>query len=243
MKKTLFAIFFATVLLFALPSTGTAQTKNTDFSGIWVLDKTQTGNVPTTVESYTLRVGQDQEQLIVQTILQGEIPRRGMGRGGGGGFPAGGGGGRGGRGGGGGGGRGGGGGDAGGGEGGGLGGGGFSGGFSLPKDVVLGMALQMAIPQATYKLDGKETVIPIERPQGEGQPAQTAGSLALKASWKKNGKLLELQTTRKFKTLQGERSMTSKDRWELSEDGKTLTVKRSADMASGEEAKLVFTKQ
>lgn len=38
--------------------------------------------------------------------------------------------------------------------------------------------------------------------------------------------------------------MTNKDRWELSEDGQTLIVKRTLDMPTGvEEVKLVFTKQ
>lgn len=255
MKRASFAIFFATALLLGLHGRGVAQTRNTDFSGTWVLDKTKTTDLPPTLESYTMKITQDAQQLTVETSLQGELPRRGMGgQGRGGGFPgggAGGGGGRGGRGGGAGGGRGGG-GIGGGGEGGEGGGGGFgggggggfgSGGFSLPKDVVMAMALRTAMPQVTYKLDGKEEVIQIEQPQGEGQPAQAAGSIALKASWKKSGKALELQATRKFKTPQGERSLASKDHWELSDDGKTLIVKRSANMASGEEAKLVFSKQ
>ena len=104
---------------------------------------------------------------------------------------------------------------------------------------------QMGIPQATYKLDGKETVLQLDaRPSGEGQPPQPVGTVALKASWKKGGKMLELQSTRKIKTPEGERSLTSKDRWEMSEDGKTLTVKRAIETPMGaEEAKLVFGKQ
>lgn len=254
MKRIPFAILFATALLFSLHGTGAAQTKPTDFSGTWVLDKTKTTDLPPTLESYTLKVAQDDQQLTVQTELQGELPRRGMGgggQGGGGGFGAGGGGGRGGGrgGGGGGGGFGGGGAGGGGGDGGGGGqggGGGFpggGGGFSMPKDIVMVMALRAAMPLATYKLDGKEEIIQIEARQNADQPAQPGGSIALKASWKKNGKILELQSIRKFKTQQGERSLASKDRWELSEDGKILTVKRAANAASAEEAKLVFSKQ
>lgn len=252
MKKAFLASLFAAAFALGLGAIGIAQTRNSDFSGTWVLDKAKTTDLPSTLESYTMKVAQDAQQLTVETSLQGELPRRGMGgQGRGGGFPGGGAGGGGGRRGGGGGGFGGGGGGGGfggggaGGEGGGgAGGGGFgSGGFSMPKDVVMAMALRTAMPQVTYKLDGKEEVIPIAQPQGEGQPAQPAGSIALKASWKKNGKALELLATRKFKTPQGERSLASKDHWELSDDGKTLVVKRSANLASGEEAKLVFSKQ
>lgn len=109
----------------------------------------------------------------------------------------------------------------------------------------MGMALQMGVQQATYQLDGKETVVELEpRQGGEGQPQQPGGSLVLKASWKKNGKVLELQSTRKINLPDGERSITSKDRWELSEDGQTLTVKRSVEMPMGtQEARLVFSKQ
>ena len=67
----------------------------------------------------------------------------------------------------------------------------------------------------------------------------------MKANWKNNGKVLELQSTRKINTPDGdERSMTGKDRWELSNDGQTLTVKRSVETPMGSnEVKLVFNKQ
>lgn len=110
----------------------------------------------------------------------------------------------------------------------------------------MGMALRLGPQKATFSLDGKETVTPIEqRQQGEGAPAAgPVGSITNKASWKKNGKQLELQSVRKMKTQQGERSFSGKDKWELSEDGKTLTVKRSVELPMGsEEAKLVFSKQ
>jgi hypothetical protein len=216
---------------------------------VWVLDKNKTSDLPPTLESYTMTVKQDAQHLTAETDLKGEIGMRGgpggQGggrRGGGGGFPGGGPGG---------------GGFPGGGPGGGgvpggaPGGGGFPGGgpggdsFSLPKDVIMGMALRMTLPKATYALDGKETTHEIEAREGaEGRPSQPGASLALKASWKKGGKILELQSTRKFKTPEGDRSMTNKDRWELSEDGQTLTVKRTLDMPTGvEEVKLVFTRQ
>jgi hypothetical protein len=114
----------------------------------------------------------------------------------------------------------------------------------MPKEAVMGMALRMATPKATYTLDGQETVVRMETREGsDGRQPQPGGSLALKASWKKSGKALELQSTRKFDTPEGERKTTSKDYWELSGDGQTLTVKRAIDTPMGEEeVKLVFTK-
>jgi len=119
------------------------------------------------------------------------------------------------------------------------------GGFSLPKAAVMGMALRMAPPKAIYSFDGKETVQQVEaRENGDGRPPQPGGSIAFKANWKKGGKTLELQSNRKFETPEGERSMTTKDRWELSEDGNTLAIQRTIDMPMGVEGvKLVFTKQ
>ena len=225
MKKTLYASLFAIALLFGLHAVGAAQTKAADFSGTWVLDKTKTTDLPPTLESYTLKVGQDDQHIAVQTIVQGELPRRGMG-GRGGGAGAGGGGTGGGEG-----------------SGGGFGGGGGGGEFGPPKGVVMSLALQMGLPQTPFTLDGKETVLPLEQRQGEDQPAQNAGTISLKASVKKNGRAIDLQAVRKVKTQQGERSIAIRDHWELSEDGKTLTVKRTAAMGGGAEAKLIFNRQ
>ena len=107
----------------------------------------------------------------------------------------------------------------------------------------MSMALQMGLPQTPFTLDGKETVLPLEQRQGEDQPAQNAGTISLKASVKKNGRAIDLQAVRKVKTQQGERSIAIRDHWELSEDGKTLTVKRTAAMGGGAEAKLIFNRQ
>ena len=235
MKKLLATSLLTVALALGLCDHCFAQSKATDFSGAWVLDKNKTSDLPPTLESYTMTITQDAQQLTVETDMKGEISMRGGpgGQSGGrrGGGPGGGPGG---------------GGPGGGGFPGGPGGGGpGGGGFSLPIDVIMGMALRMVLPKATYSLDGKETTHEIEARRGaEGQPSQPGASLALKASWKKGGKILELQSTRKFKTPEGDRSMTNKDRWELSEDGQTLIVKRTLDMPTGvEEIKLVLTRQ
>ena len=225
MKKLLTTSLLTVALTLGLYGVRAAQSKTTDFSGAWTLDKSRTSDLPPTLESYTLTVTQDAQQLTVETDLQGEIVVRGGPGGPGGG-------------------RGGGGGRSGGGFPGGIGfpgGGGMGGG--IPKDRVMAMALQTAPPKVAYTLDGKGTVLRME--ECEGGSGQPGGTLTVKARWKNGGRILELQSTRQLKTPDGnERSMTSKDRWELSEDGMTLTVKRAIDMPMGaKEAKLVFTKQ
>ena len=243
MKKLVAASLFTVALTLGLCGRCAAQSKTIDFSGAWTLDKAKTSDLPPTLESYTMTITQDAQQLTVETDVQGEIGMRsesglrgagrgggfpGGGRSGGGGFHGGigfpGGGGRS---------------DAGGFPGGGMGGG-------IPKDRVMAMALQMAPPKATYTLDGNETVIQMEAREGDAdQPGQLGGNLVAKASWKNSGKILELQYTRQLKTPDGnERSVTSKDRWELSNDGKTLTIKRVVETPRGtHEIKLLFIKQ
>jgi len=246
MKKSLAMSLFTVALTLGLYGVRLAQSKTTDFSGRWTLDKDKTSDLPPTLESYMLTVTQDTRRLTVESELKGELGMRvgprGQGggrRGDGAGFPGGGPGG----------------GPPGGGPGGGPPGGGPGGGppgpgapgggFSLPKDVIMGMALRLAIPSATYMVDGKETMQQIEaREASDDQPPQPSGILTLKASWKKNGKALELKSVRKFKTPEGDLSMINKEFWEMSEDGQTLTVKRTIDMPMGaEEVKLIFTRQ
>ncbi|MBO0723122.1 MAG: hypothetical protein J2P41_20020 [Blastocatellia bacterium] len=269
MRKLLATSLAAIGLLIGVCCVCAAQAKTTDFSGKWVLDKSRTSDLPQGLESYTMTVTQDAQNLTYETDLQGNVGMRGRagGQGGGrrggsegggqgGGYPGGGqgggfpGGGRGGIGGIGGGfpggGRGGiGGGFPGGGRGGGGGrgeGGQGGGGYSMPKDAVTAMALRIAPAKATFTLDGKETVQQLDSTNSDGR--QNGGSLALKANWKSGGKTLELQTTRKNETQQGERTATSKDLWELSKDGQTLTVKRKIEGRMGnQEVNLVFNKQ
>lgn len=234
-----------------------AQTVSTDFSGTWVLDASKTKDLPKTLERYTLVVRQNATAVEVETDIKGEIrPQGGPGRpqmrsgipgvggstdpGGpglpgrqdGGGFPAGGG-------------------QAtpgGGGFPGGAGpggGGGFPGGGSadaapvtIPREFVVAMALGASLKKAAYQLDGKETVLPLNT---EGRPATT---VTLKGQVKKDGKVLELLTRRTMTGPRGERTTTMKDTWELSKDGKFLTIKRAIETPmGGDEAKLVFARQ
>jgi hypothetical protein len=228
----------------------------TDFSGTWVLDMEKTPNLPEKLESYTLVVTQNAEQLTVETKITGDLrpagapgggPGGGGRRSGGGGFPGGG------RGAGGGGGgfpgAGSGGGGGGGFPGGSGGGGGFPGGRQGGGDfpggpgggpggarAPRGMALAMAMPNTTYLLNGKETKMEMEGPM--------PGSATLKAKLKKDGKQLELTIARHLNLQGNEVTLTTKERWELSEDGKVLKVQRTVETPMGlEEAKLTFNKQ
>ena len=189
---------------------------STNFSGTWVLDKSRSQGLPPqieNVESYTMTVTQDEQQLTVETKVTGGgrpgggdpgAGRRPEGANGerrpeGAGGQAGGrrseGGGRGGR-----------------------------GGFG------------MGMPTATYKLDGTENKI--ESTGGRG------GAAILKAQWKDGGKALELSNSRTFNVQGNEMTRTTKDRWELTDGGKTLKVKRTADGPQGsQDSTLIFTRQ
>src|SRR6478735_8472984 len=68
-----------------------------------------------------------------------------------------------------------------------------------------------------YSLDGKETVVEVDGPNGK-LPIKYKGSVeAGKAN---------LSSSRTFTGQMGEITVTSKDAWSLSADGKTLTVER-----------------
>ena len=190
---------------------------STNFSGTWVLDKTRSQGLSpqiANVESYTMIVTQDEQQLTVETKVTGggrpgggtpgagrrpegaNGEQRPEGAGGQGGGRRSEGGGRGGR------------------------GGGFG----------------MGMPTATYKLDGTENKI--ESTGGRG------GAATLKAQWKDGGKSLELSNSRTFNVQGNEMTRTTKDRWELTDGGKTLRVKRSTDSPQGsQESTLYFTRQ
>ncbi|HEX6623248.1 MAG TPA: hypothetical protein VF064_06015 [Pyrinomonadaceae bacterium] len=87
----------------------------------------------------------------------------------------------------------------------------------------------------TYKLDGSET----------SMDWGDRGTSTQKAEWKDDGKALELTNVRKFTNRDGEqRSSTSKERWELAADGKTLTINRTSETPRGEmKSTLAFNKQ
>ena len=86
----------------------------------------------------------------------------------------------------------------------------------------------------TYSLDGKET-----KAQSGGQGRK----ITLKAKFEKDGKL-KLSSSRSFETPNGEISITTKETWSLSEDGKTLNVKRDMETPRGtNSSEMVFMKK
>ena len=85
-----------------------------------------------------------------------------------------------------------------------------------------------------YSLDGKETTV--EQP-GPG------GTVPVKFKAAFDGGKLKLSQSRTVNTPGGEFTLTTKDEWSLSEDGKTLTVKRTADNPRGSTSStMVFVK-
>jgi hypothetical protein len=117
-----------------------------------------------------------------------------------------------------------------------------AGGFFLPREVIVGMALRLKPTKVSYPLDGKPSLIRFKA-NDDGEHARP-GSVANKANWKKDGRALEMQSTRKFKTPEGDLAFTDRDYWEISEDGKRLAVRRIVDMPMGlEEINLIFSRQ
>ena len=72
-------MILATDLFVIAPSIFGAIPQEKSFSGIWVLDKERTKDLPGTLESLTLKVDQTVEQLSIDAVLVGEIrPARGQ---------------------------------------------------------------------------------------------------------------------------------------------------------------------
>jgi hypothetical protein len=223
MRKAKLVFNILGTFIFSLGAFCTAPAQ-TDFSGTWVLDKEKTRNLPSQLEGYTMVVTQSEQQLTVETKVEGDLrpparesgessPRGGgfPGGAGGGGFPGG---------------------PSGGGFPGGPGGGGFPGG-GPPSGL---MALGMVIPSATYSLDGKETTAELEGPM--------PGTATLKAKWAKDQKVLELTAVRHLDFQGNSVTFTSKERWKLSEDGQEFKLERTVETPRGTDSvKLVFRKE
>ena len=87
----------------------------------------------------------------------------------------------------------------------------------------------------SYSLDGKETVVEVDGPNGK-MPIKYRGSIeAGKAN---------LSTSRSFSGPMGDVTATTKDTWTLSADGKTLTVLREQATPRGTSSStLVFARK
>lgn len=88
---------------------------------------------------------------------------------------------------------------------------------------------------AAYPLDGKEATVEIDGPNGK-IPVKYKGSIA--------GGKANLTHSRAFGGPMGGVSMTTKDSWSLSADGKTLTIERESITPRGTNSStLVFVKK
>jgi len=88
----------------------------------------------------------------------------------------------------------------------------------------------------SYTLDGKETSTEVEGRMGKVP-------VKLKAELEKDGKL-KLSRVSTFSGQMGEITITTKETWSLSDDGKTLTVKRDMESPRGtNSSEMVFTKK
>ncbi|MFN6962504.1 MAG: hypothetical protein ACK4S4_01930 [Pyrinomonadaceae bacterium] len=87
----------------------------------------------------------------------------------------------------------------------------------------------------TYTLDGKETTIQQEGPMG---------SMPVKLTAKAEGDKLHLSRTSTFIGPMGEMTISNKETWSISDDGKTLTIEREMSSPRGTSAStMVFTKK
>jgi hypothetical protein len=207
--------------------------KPTNFSGNWVLSFDETKNPPAGLQRYSMVVNQDEQQLKVDTSLQGDLqatPNTPNDSG----YPGGSSGGSGRR--------------------GGMGGGMGGIGMGIPG-VGMGMprggggrprsegpssqgyvaAYKLYPPSAVYKLDGSESTAQL------GDPEQT--NATSKAEREKNGEVLKLSLVGNGDSGQGGSKIQVKEQWKLSEDGKSLKVDRSIKSPEGSATvHLVFLK-
>jgi TonB family protein len=90
----------------------------------------------------------------------------------------------------------------------------------------------------TYNLDGNETIVESETPNGMPPTKAT-----LKAKAEKDGKL-KLNSTRTFNGQMGEMTIKTVETWELLDGGKTLKVTRDTESPRGSQtAEMYFTKK
>jgi len=99
-----------------------------------------------------------------------------------------------------------------------------------------GRAMALIIRHLNCSLDGKE----VSRDVGGALP----GQIRRKAFWRKGDKSLEIDIARDFDVQGNKFTSTVKEQWDLSDDGKTLRIKRTVNLLAGwDETTLVFNKQ
>ena|SRR3982751_595051 len=87
----------------------------------------------------------------------------------------------------------------------------------------------------TYSLDGKETTVDMEGPNGK---------IPVKYKASVEGGKATLSSSRNFSGPMGDVSITTKETWALSDDGKTLTINRETTSPRGTNSTtMVFVKK
>jgi hypothetical protein len=87
-----------------------------------------------------------------------------------------------------------------------------------------------------YNLDGSESTVEVA--------GRMPGKATLKAKWLGEGKTLELSSVRNLNFQGNEVTITTKEHWELAEEGKVLKIHRTTESPRGtQEAKLTFNKK
>ncbi len=93
----------------------------------------------------------------------------------------------------------------------------------------------MPTTKFTYNLDGSETTAEMT--------GRMPGTAKLTAKWMEDGKKLQTSSVRSMNMGGNAMTVTSIDLWDLSADGKTLTIHRTSDTPQGKmESTLVYTK-
>ncbi|HSE99087.1 MAG TPA: hypothetical protein VLD57_12535 [Blastocatellia bacterium] len=104
------------------------------------------------------------------------------------------------------------------------------------ESVAVAQGQERPAQKITYNLDGSETTAELT--------GRMTGTAKMKAKWLDGGKMLELHTVRNVNAQGNEITITTKEHWELAEDGKVLKVHRTNESPQGtQESKLTFTKK
>ena len=241
MKKFLLAFLALLALAFWMTFAQAKEpSKPGNFSGNWVLDFGQTKNPPDGLQGYNLMVIQDEQQLKVNTTVQGDLqstpntPNSG-------GYPGGSG------------------------RRGGMGGGlGLPGGIGIGMGIPVGMGIPgvgMGIPRggggrsrsagpsqgnvAAYKIYPENVVYKLDGSEGTAQLRDRDQTNATsKAEGAKDGEVLKLSLVGNGDSGNRRNKVQISERWKLSEDAKSLKVDRTVKSPEGSgTVHLVFLKR
>jgi hypothetical protein len=145
----------------------------------------------------------------------------------------------------------------------------FAGTWALDKAKSEGLQGRMGNAEQTWTVTQDEKTLTVERKTvvegGEDRPAEKSvynldgseskvertgrmtGTATLTAKWSEDKKSVTLSSVMKTKRGENDVTITSSEKWELADDGKTLKVARTSEgggaNAQKRESKLVFAKK